>query len=235
MTRRGSTDLICDPNPFYEMLHNPDDDWGFHPGQLFWSHIAYPETHPQILKMINYDPKNEKNTTFNIKPYSNGDENHYPVKELSLREDELFYIYKGKRRLVMILGYIKSSWFRNNPQEYLLCAPVFRFKPDPMHTQEMIIKTQAFLYPSLFYLPPDINGCPNESAIRFEMIQPVIRNSLDPFFCLGENKPVKLSQEAYWILLCHLLKFLNGKILDSKTEEYMKFYGEYLMKNFENS
>ena len=231
MTHRGSADLICDP--FYETLNNPDDDWGFHSGQLFWSHIAYPETHPQILKMIKYDPRNERNTTFTIKPYSDGDERHYPVKDLNLRENELFYVYKGKRRLVVVLGYIKSSWFKNNPEEYLLCAPVFSFKE--AHTQEVILKIQAFSYPSLFYIPPSINGCPDESAIRFEMIQPVIRNSLDPFFCHGEKKPVKLSQEAYWILLCHLLKFLNGKVLDTKTEEYTKFYGEYLMESFENS
>lgn len=228
MTRRGSVDLIYDP--FYEILQDPDDDWAFRPGQLFYSHIAYPETHPQILKMIKYDPRNERNTTFAISPYSDGDEKHYPVKELKLREGELFYVYKGKRRLVVVLGRVESGWFKDNPQEYLICAPIFTFKP--AHNQEMIIKTQGFLYPSLFYMSPDINGCPEESAIRFEMIQPVIRNCLDPFFCYGEKKPVCLSQDAYWILLCHLLKFLNGKILDQKTEEYMKFYGEYLMEGF---
>ncbi|MDP3012974.1 MAG: hypothetical protein Q8M92_01940, partial [Candidatus Subteraquimicrobiales bacterium] len=198
--------------------------------QLFYSHIAYPETHPKILKMVNYDPRNEKNTKFTISPYNDGDEKHYPIKELKLRESELFYVYRGKRRLVVVLGYIKSSWVKNNPEEYLLCAPVFSFKP--AQTQEMIIKTQAFLNPGLFYMPPDMNGCPEESAIRFEMIQPVVRNCLDPFFCYGEGKPVCLSKEAYWILLCHLLKFLNGKVLDQKTEEYMKFYGEYLMEGF---
>ena len=95
MTRRGSDDLIH--TPFYEILQNPDDDWAFLPGQLFWSHIVYPEIHPQILKMIKYDPVDERKTTFSISPYSGGDEKHYPVKELNLREGELFYVYKGKR------------------------------------------------------------------------------------------------------------------------------------------
>lgn len=231
MIRRGSVDLIRDP--FYEILQKRNDDWAFMPGQLFYSHIAYPETHPQILKMFSYDPRNEKNTTFSISPYNDGDEKHYPVKELNLRENELFYVYKGKRRLVIVLGYIECSWSKNNPQEYLLCAPVFSFKQ--AHTQEMIIKTQAFLYPSMFYMPPNINGCPEESAIRFEMIQPVVRNCLDPFFCHGERKPVRLANEAYWILLCHLLKFFNGRILDTEAAEYMKFYGEYLMDGFTHS
>ena len=231
MICRGSKDLICDP--FYETLKDPDDDWAFKPGQLFYSHIAYPETHPQILKMIKYDPRNEKNTTFVIKPYSNGDEKHYPVKELNLREDELFYVYKGKRRLVVVLGYIECSWSKDNKQEYLLCAPVFSFKKE--HTQEMIIKIQALLYPSLFYMSPSMNGCNEESAIRFEMIQPVIRNCIDPFFCYGEKKPVRLTSEAYWLLLCHLIKFMNGKILDAKIDEYVKFYGEYLMAGFSSS
>jgi hypothetical protein len=230
MTLKGSPDLIC--TPFYEELKKPDDDWSFYPGQLFWSHIAYPESHPKILKLVRYAPKNERNSIFNIAPYSDGDERHYPVKELKLREGELYYIYKGKRRLVMVLGRVESEWFRTNPQEYLLCAPVFSFKEK--HNQEMVLKTQAVLYPSLFYLPPDTCGCPEESAIRFELIQPVIRNCLDPFFCNGSNKPVHLSPDAYWILLCHLLKFINGKPLDSGTEEYIKFYGEYLMEGFSN-
>jgi hypothetical protein len=228
MTRRGSPDLIC--TPFYEELKNPDDDWAFYSGQLFWSHIAYPESHPKILKLAKYAPKDERNSVFNIVPYSDGDERHYPVKELKLREGELFYVYKGKRRLVVVLGRIESEWLKTSPQEYLLCAPVFSFKDK--HSQEMILRTQAFLYPSLFYMPPDTNGCPEESAIRYELVQPVVRNCLDTFFCHGSRTPVRLAPEAYWLLLCHLLKFINGKVLDAQTEEFMKFYCEYLMESF---
>src|SRR3990172_6811442 len=219
MIIKGSKDLITDftDAAFYEVLDHPDADWNFLPGQLYWSHIAYPETHPKILKMVKYDPRSDKNTEFKISHYSDGDENHYPLHELGLREGELFYVYKGKKRLVVVLGYSESSWIVNKPQEYILCAPVFSFKPQ--HTQEIVIKTQAFNYPNLFYLPPDKDGCPNESAIRFEMIQPVVRNCLDPFFCTGKRKPVRLSEEGYWILLCHLLSFLKGKVLDKEVKE----------------
>jgi hypothetical protein len=227
--QRGSKDLIYDP--FYEVLRK-EQNWDFLPGQLYWAHVVYPETYPIVLKLISYDPINEKKTLFAMRYYNPGDERHYPVKELNLREGELLYVLKGKKRLVIVLARVESEWYKiENRDECFLCAPVFSFKEH--HSQEMVIRTQALLYPSQFYLPPDTNGCPNESAVRFELVQPVIRNSLDPFWCSAQKQqPVRISSEVYWVLLCHFLKFLNGKILDERTAEYMNFYSEYLMDEF---
>lgn len=230
MKIQGSPDLIC--NNFYQVLENPDDDWALKPGQLFYAHITYPETHPKILKLSKYDPRNERNTIFTIVPYNDGDEKHYPIRELNLRSNELLYVYKGKRRLVVLLGHIESTWIKEKPQEYMLCAPVFSFKD--YHSQEMVLRTQAFLFPNLFYLPPDRNGCPNESAIRFELIQSINRNSLDSFFCHGKNQPVRLTDEAFWIMLCRLIKFLNGKVIDAETEELIKIYSQLLTESYKS-
>ena len=163
---KGSKNNIIDQ--YYKSLPL-SEGYARKPGQFYFTHIAYPHDWPRILKLIHYDPQKESKSTFTIKRYSEGDEKHFPIKELQLRNDELFYVYKGKKRLVIILGYVESHWLnRKSSQKVVLCAPVFSFKRH--HTQEMVVRTQAFDFPNLFYLPPSPYGCTDESAVRFEMI-----------------------------------------------------------------
>ena len=110
-----------------------------------------------------------------------------------------------------------------------MCAPVFGFQP--RHTQEMVIKTQAFAYPNLFYLPPDPRGCYEESAVRFEMIQPIMRGYLQPFKSVLENKPVVLSDTVYWLMITHLVKYICGKVIDEKVYEDIEAYRELLLES----
>jgi hypothetical protein len=44
--------------------------------------------------------------------YNPGDERHYPVKELNLREGELLYVLKGKKRLVIVLARVESECYK---------------------------------------------------------------------------------------------------------------------------
>lgn len=204
------------------------------PGQLYFTHVAYPHDWPRILKLIHYDPKKESKSTFTIKRYSDGDERHYPLKELNLRDNELYYIFKGKERMVIVLGYIESDWLdRDKPQEVLLCAPVFSFKP--RHSQEMVIRTQAFEYPNLFYLPPSPYGCQKESTLRFEMIQPIMSSYLMPFDDYLNKKPVILTTAAYRLLMVHLVKFISNEILDSNLYEDILTWYELLIEEWEKS
>lgn len=225
MAERASTDLLIPQ--FYELL-DKKDSWAFQPGQLYFTHVVYPRSYPTILKLEKYDPRGETKSRFSIKRYSSGDEKHYPVKKLNLRADEMFYIYTGKIRPVVILGYVESEWFETT-QKVFLCAPVFSFKP--RHSQEYIIKIQAFVYSYLFYLPKDPKGCYEESAIRFELIQPIMKGFLQPYLDLIDKKPVSLTQNAYWLLLNHLSKFLSGKPIDKEIEEDIIAYQELLLES----
>jgi hypothetical protein len=239
--RRGSTDLIVDR--FYESLAS-DDQWAMRPGQLYYAHAVYPTDYPEILKPDRPDPKLERDLTFTIKPYSDGDETHVPIKELKLRDKELLYVYRGKRRLVIVLGVCVQSWYHDAKGEnILLCAPVFGFKP--RHTQEKVIRTQAFDFHNLFYLPPDLDGCRDESAVRFEFIQPVMGSCLDVFKGFRSGLPVRLSDTAMNLLLVHLLAFLNRGLPSglapeghadataiARLTDDIKAYGQLLLDDF---
>ncbi len=228
---KGSKNTLIDQ--YYESLPL-SERYAKRSGQLYFTHVAYPHDWPHILKLTQYDPKKESKSTFIIKSYSEGDERHIPVKDLDLRDNELYYVFKGKKRLIIVLGYIESDWLnRDKVQEVLLCAPVFSFKP--RHSQEMVIRIQAFDYPNLFYLPPRPHGCNKESAVRFEMIQPIMSSYLMPFDDYLNKKPVILTTVAYRLLMVHLVKFISNEILDSNLYEDILTWHELLIEEWEKS
>lgn len=229
--RKGCPDLICDE--FYNLL-DLKERWALKPGQFYFTHVVYPQHYPTILKLTKYDPKNEAANEFLIKPYSEGDEKHYPIHKLKLRESEMYYVYKGKKRLVIVLGYVESEWFgKAGIQKVVICAPVFGFRPS--HSQEMVVKTQAFVYPNMFYLPPDPKGCYEESAVRFEMTQPIMKGYLQPYTVPAktEKRPVQLSKTAYWLMMTHFVKYICGKVVDERLNEDIKAYQEMLLESLE--
>lgn len=228
MAKRASTDLLI---PEFYRLSSEEEFWKYKPGQLCFTHVVYPQPYPRILKPEKINSRDETKSTFAIKPYSSGDEKHYPIKILNLRTDEMFYIYTGKMRSAIILGYIESEWFESK-QNVLLCAPIFSFKD--RHSQEFIIKTQTFIYPSLFYLPANPRGCYEESAVRFELIQPIMDGYIQPYRNKIDNKLISLTKDAYWYLINHLLKFICGRPIDKELEEYVNIYQQLLLESLEN-
>jgi hypothetical protein len=172
-----------------------------------------------VVVPVSYNPTDEAESTYRLKPYSAGDEHHFPLKELRLQDGELFYVYTGKSRLVVVLGECTQTWHpTERDQRILLCAPVFSFKE--RHPQEIVIRTQAFNVPQWYYLPPDNAGCSSESAVRFEYIQPIMGSCLTPFLCaLSPRLPVALSEEARVLLLVHLAQFLGVPVQRPPTVE----------------
>lgn len=229
---KGSRDFtIIDKDEYYASLKS-DEGGAMKLGQFYFTHVVYPQDYPQILRLIKYNPKEESKSTFTIKHYSSGDEHHYPIKELNLRKDEMHYIYTGKIRLIIVLGYVESEWLGSDKlQKILLCAPVFSFKP--AHNQEMVIRTQAFDFPNLFYFPASPNGCSQESAVRFEMVQPIMSGYLQPFYNRLNNKPIMLSEIAYRLLVVHLIKFLCGEIIDKDINKEILAYRELLLEEWQ--
>jgi len=178
------------------------------PGQLFYAHVTYPPDYPRIVYAEKYDPKDESKSLFRIKRYSDGDESHLPLKVLNLEHDDNLYVYRGKKRLLVILGTCKLSWHEKEiGKSVVLAAPVFSFKSG--HSQELVVRTQAFDIPPWYYLPSDSDGCLYESAVRFEYIQPVMASWLAPFLGILSHRPVALSDKARDLMLIHLSRFLG--------------------------
>lgn len=222
---KGSPSWIC--SFFYNEI-DFKDRMSFLPGQFYSGLVVYPTYNPLVLQMEQYDPK-EENIVFRIKTFQSGLTPHYPIKSLSLSRDEFLFTYRGKIRPVIILGYVESDWLKEDRAEKIyLCAPIFTFKD--RHPQQTVLKVQALTDPSLFYLPPDLEGISAESAVRFEMIQPIMKGGLQPLMSrTKERKPFILSEDAYQYFFCHLSNFLCGVPHDSDVDELIREYQKELL------
>lgn len=182
------------------------------PGQVVVAHTVYPPTDPWILKVINYNALDESKSEYVVKHYEKDDRSHMPIAELGLRSDENYYLYIGKERPLVVVRNIGSRWLNPLHDESLFaCVPILSFKP--RHSDEFRIKTMGFFQPDLFYLPADGNGCSDESAARFELMQPIPRKALHPYFKGNPSRPVALSDEAFALFINHLGRFLFAKDL----------------------
>ena len=87
----------------------------------------------------------------------------------------------------------------------------------------------AFCYPNLFYLPSDSSGCTDESAARFELMQPISRKALYNYLKGTPSQPVALSDEAFALFVNHLGRFLTGKDLDPAVCTQIDTYRELVL------
>ncbi len=183
------------------------------PGQIVVAHTVYPPPEPWVVKVIHYNAADESKSSYAVKRYHPEDRSHMPIAELGLRADENYYLYVGKERPLIVVKGIGSRW--QNPlydESLLLCVPVFSYKP--RHQDEFRIRTMGFDFANLFYLPSDPNGCTEESAARFELMQPLARKALHNYLKGSPSQPVALSDEAFALFVNHLGRFLTGKDLD---------------------
>jgi hypothetical protein len=152
-----------------------------------------------------------------------------PIAELGLRNDENYYLYHGKERPLAVVKGIGSRWLKPNQDESLyLCAPIFSFKKG--HSEEFRIKTMGFCFHSLFYLPSDPNGCTEEGAVRFELIQPIARKALGNYLKGNQSRPVALYDEAYSLFANHFGRFVFGRDLDSTICEQIDVYRNLIVE-----
>lgn len=193
------------------------------PGQIVVAHTVYPPTEPWILKVINYNAFDASKSQYEAKRFQPTDRSHMPIAELGLRSDENYYLYKGKERPLIVVRAIGSRWLTPLHDETLYaCAPIFSFKP--RHNEEFRIKTMGFDFSNLFYLPSDANGCTEEGAARFELMQPIARKSLHSYFKGSPSQPVALSDEAFALWVNHFGRFLLSKDLDKQICEQIDAY-----------
>ena len=201
-------------------------------GQIVVAHTVYPIVDPWILKVVNYNALDESKSQYEVKRYETGDRSHMPIAELNLHSDENYYLYIGKERPLIVVKSIGTRWLNPLHDESLYaCVPVFSFKP--RHNEESRIKTLGFDYPNLFYMPPDANGCTEESAARFELMQPIARKALHSYFKGSPSRPVALSDEAFALFVNHLGRFLLSKDLDSEICEQIDVYHSLVIEELQ--
>lgn len=236
MIKRG-TDWISDIAGFevYEQLEI-QDRMSFKVGQVYFAPVKYPLTPPKVLQPEDYNPEREEDTVFKITNYNpDNPSQEIPLKFLNLKSDDRLFLLQGKRRPVIILGCCEADWLFNQKlnsgliEKMILCLPVFAFKD--RHTQEYIIKTQAFLFPNLFYINPSPKGIHQESAARFELIQPIHKGDMQPLKNV-DNKPFKLSDYTLKLLWNQLSLFLSVTPLDESLQEDLKEYQKLILEEF---
>lgn len=217
--------LLCPK--FYKLINSPTPDPV--PGQIISAHGAHPPDVPWIIKVHSYDASNPARSQYEVKKFESGDQSHFPIAELQLRKDENYYVYRGKERPFVVLGMVKSRWSNPLKDETIFsCAPLFSFKPK--HGDDFKIRSAGFVYPNLFYLPAETDGCSMEGAVRFEYIQPIARRALHNYLAGTPSRPVALSDEAFALFINHLGRFLFKKNFDSEVCETIDTYRSLVLE-----
>jgi hypothetical protein len=221
---KGSEDWICET--FYQELPVAER-LSFRPGQLYSGLVVYPSDRPEVLTVDRYDPKEQK-VSFSLTAFSAKIEPHYPVASLGLASDEFLVVQQGKRRPVIILGAVAAEWIvGKTPQKLYLCAPIFSFKD--LHSQDFVLRVQAFCYPNLFYLPAASPGLAYESVVRLELTQPILKGALQPVVSHSARMPLALSEDAHLYFLNHLSLFLLGSPYAQHLDDLVAQYRQELL------
>jgi hypothetical protein len=210
------------------------DRMSFKVGQVYLAPVKYPMTPPKVLRLESYNPEREEDTQFTMTNYDPASaDQEIPLKFLNLKSDNRLFILQGKRRPVIVLGCCESDWPYNHrlgfghTDKLVLCLPVFRFKD--RHTQDYIIKIQAFLISNLFYISPSPKGIPEEGAAQFELIQTIHKADMQPLKNVN-NKPFKLSNYTLQLLWNQLALFISMTPLDESLQRDLKAYQDLALE-----
>ena len=227
------TGLLCEA--FYELREplgrSPKGHPIVQPGQLALAHQVSPESHPLIVEVKGYDPRDETLTSYVVKRHDpdNPPKSHFPIKELNLRSDESLYLMRGKLRPAIVLQTVSTDFYNiSNPEPYVWVAPCFTFKDK--HKPSYRCRVAALELPHLFYLQAHHHGCKEPSVLRFEHIQPVAAAAVQPTFIDGKQS--FLSETAWAILQHQLHKFITGKLLDEDIEETLQAYRKLIAEAY---
>ena len=148
------------------------------------------------------------------------------MKSLNLGSDEHAFVLAGKIRPAIILVEDTTQWARSPAEKLALCVPLFSVWK-PKFSQTFVLKSQAFRYPSKFYVPSDPLFGIEEGIARLELVQAVHQFSMKPF--PDDKKPVMFTDEFFALLRMHLTKFLGGA-LSKDDQEVLDVYGQLILE-----
>jgi len=224
---KESIDYICNCE-FYEEI--PSNDRNFHIGQFLKGHIKYPlTTSPKVLELEHYDPENELGSIFKIADYdpSSATQQKWPIKQLNLRSTDRLYIVPGKIRTVILLRIIENVWMEDEIINLALCLPISSFKS--YHPTSFILNIELFNYPQYFYIKASGKGAREESAARFDLIQYVPLDYLEPVRNENSNSNFMLSPFTLKLMFNHLSKFLFNEPYDEILEQEIAAFRDIML------
>jgi len=140
--------------------------------------------------------------------------------------EEHAFVLVGKMRPAVVLIEDASQWAKSPTEKLALCIPLYRVSKAKF-SQSFVLKTQAFRYPSKFYLPADSSYKLEEGIARFEVMQTVHQLVTAPF--PNENRPLMLTDEFFALLRMHLTRFLGG-LLTADEQEILDVYGQLTLE-----
>ena len=185
----------------------------------------YPDKNSIVVDIdVASDPTETKLPAF-LRPLAQK-QSYFPVKSLHLGSNEHAFVLKGKMRPAIILVEDTTQWARSPAENLALCVPLFRVAK-PKFLQSFVLKSQAFIYSSKFYLPPHSSYGIEEGIARFELIQAIHQFALSPF--PNMNNPAMLTEEFFVLLRMHLTRFLGG-LLPKEDQETLDVYGQLILE-----
>lgn len=220
-------DNLCSCDFYEEIASN---DTNFHIGKFMKGHIKYPLTaFPKVLEQETYDPESELNSIFKIADYnpSSANQRLRPIKQLNLRSTDRLYIVPGKIRTVILLRIIENIWMEDEMVNLALCLPTASFKP--YHHTSFILNIQLFGYPQYFYIKSSDKGAREESAARFDLIQYLPLDHLEPVKNDNSNSNFKLSSFMLKFMFNHLSKYLFSKPYDEILDKEMAAFQDIML------
>ena len=192
------------------------------PGQLFLAPMPFMlDSRVPRLRLDYYDKKKPYNSSYTIEEediQSFRPEDVKPIYPLRLSASEFALCMPHKFRPVIILSQEMPSWkdYQETYAECYIVVPLYTTK-DAVEgykfSEKFLLKTQAYQYPTLFYLPEDSQYGIRESIARFERSMAINRKLLKPI-------PASLSDDALYCLTEWFYYFLEAKELNEILKEY---------------
>ena len=187
--------------------------------------MLYPDKNNVVIDIdVGSDPTETRLPAF-LRPLAQK-QNHFPVKSLNLGSDEHAFVLKGKIRPAIILVEDATQWAKSPAENLALCVPLFRVAK-PKFLQSFVLKSQAFLYESKFYVPSDPSFGIEEGVARFELMQAVHQFAMSPF--PATKNPAMLTEEFFALMRMQLTRFLGG-LLSTEDQEVLDVYGQLILE-----
>lgn len=198
-------------------------------GQMFWAPVPYLLWRNLPWLRLEYqDKENAKNSSYTIE-YADAQtfepREHQPIRELNLSSAEFVLCIAHKIRPVIVISPCSPISPLKNEHIYLI-APVYGVRDTSgnyKYSEEFLLRTQAYQYPTSFYLPQEDEFGIEESIVRFDKIIPAHLSILRP-------RPVRLSKDAVYCLQMWLHYFLGADL-----DEMISIYREAALKQIKKS
>lgn len=201
------------------------------PGQFFLAPIPYLLRGRESLLRVDFlDRENGKNNSFSLESKNISEmrpEDIPSLVELGIPREEFVPFLRFKFRPVILLTNVIPNWCMNKPhdEDCFIVAPLYSVMNDDgtyKFTQRFIMQVQAYMYPSLFYLPEDRAAGAEESIVRFDRIAIAKMENLRPI-------PLSLTEDGLYCLTRWL-----GVLLGEPTDEIIGEYRQAALSAIDN-